>query len=945
MSVDLLKYAFVAGELSDTLLGRTDYEKYDFGLAEAENWFVDYRGGLSTRPGTEFVDFLDPADTTVKLVPFRYAPNLANTYIVVFGRDYIRFLQDGAYVLEGIKTITDITASASGVVTSTAHGYTAGDWVYLSSIGGMTELNNRLFMVGATTANTFVLRYIQAINVNTTNLTPYTSGGTVRRVYTLVSPYFPGQLADLQFTQRRDYLRLTHPAFITKNLIRTGHTNWALENENLNIPVTRPTIISGGTSGAGSAEAGFVVTAVFEDGTESIGSFMHIQTGQNYSVTQGWMAIKWSLVTDAVYYNIYRTNIINSGGDGIHGGVSKGEQAGFIGRAFGNSFSDPNITPDFARSPPLFYNPFAEGAIRQVNVTNSGTGYTESTTVTMSGGGTGFIGFPVVTKDGAIGGVIVQAGGRNYVNPAITFVGAGTGAAATVDVSEQSGNFPTVSAIFQQRQYYAATDNQPMTIFASQPGIYDNFSFGTVVVDSDSFEFDIESQEVSPILHLVDVRGGLLVMSETGIWLLRAGSSAGSAITASDHIADFQSARGSSRVKPLPLDNDLLYVEGKSPTVRILSYSELSKGFGGQDMSILSNHLFGADKEIVRWDFAQNPHNLVYAVREDGILLTFTYVKEQDVYAWTPAETRGQFRDITVVNENGRDIAYFVVEREINGEKKLFIERFASRTFKRVEDAWAVDCGLAYAPVYPDGDLSASAATGNVTLTRSNNTFFFGAGAVGQIVRMGGGKAEVTAFTNGYVVQATILEPITDLVHDTAIPKKALEGMWSIDPPFTVLSGLHHLEGETVQVLADGDVLTPKTVLSGKITLSTPATRAVVGLRFVATARTLPLSAGDANIEHRRKSIVGTAVRVHDTRGLKQGSTLDKLYEMKERTDEPYGQATRLQTGFKYGLIESHFDDNGQIYFVQEHPLPATILGLVTDIDVGDDPDDRIPRR
>ena len=74
MSSELIKYAFLAGEISKSLFGRTDLEKYDFGLAKAENWFVDYQGGISTRPGTKMVDFVQHDDRP----PERYT----------FGRGY-----------------------------------------------------------------------------------------------------------------------------------------------------------------------------------------------------------------------------------------------------------------------------------------------------------------------------------------------------------------------------------------------------------------------------------------------------------------------------------------------------------------------------------------------------------------------------------------------------------------------------------------------------------------------------------------------------------------------------------------------------------------------------------------------------------------------------------------------------------------------------------------
>src|SRR5690606_31736977 len=102
--VNDIQYAFSAGELSPTLLGRSDLEKYDFGLATAINYFVDFRGGISTRPGTIFVDYVMEDERPTKFFPFKFAPALESTYVMLFGHKYIRFIQDGTYVIEPVKT-------------------------------------------------------------------------------------------------------------------------------------------------------------------------------------------------------------------------------------------------------------------------------------------------------------------------------------------------------------------------------------------------------------------------------------------------------------------------------------------------------------------------------------------------------------------------------------------------------------------------------------------------------------------------------------------------------------------------------------------------------------------------------------------------------------------------------------------------------------------------
>lgn len=70
--------------------------------------------------------------------------------------------------------ITAITAANPPVVTATAHGIANGAIVAAANIGGMTQLNNRAFVVANQTTNTVELKGIDA-----TGYTAYTSGGTL----------------------------------------------------------------------------------------------------------------------------------------------------------------------------------------------------------------------------------------------------------------------------------------------------------------------------------------------------------------------------------------------------------------------------------------------------------------------------------------------------------------------------------------------------------------------------------------------------------------------------------------------------------------------------------------------------------------------------------------------------------------------------------------------
>lgn len=944
MSISRLQYAFVSGEISPQLFGRTDLEKYDLGLAELYNYFVDFRGGVSTRPGMEFVDFTNYNDEVTKFFPFRFAPNLANTYVIMFHDHKISFFQDGSPVLEDeLPGIAGISRSGSGVVLFPGHPFVTGDRIIIDDVQGMDEINGRLLTVGQTQAGGFGLRLPGPDNrqFDTTSFDEYTGGGTVQRIYTIESPYGEEELAQLRAYQIRDTIRLTHPNYRIRNLVRNDHTDWTIEVEGFGSEVPIPENLAATASDVGDASVGVVVTAVDADGNESLSSDMLITDGiVNYSATAGSITWTWDAVEGAKYYNVYRTMIMpgpdtDTATDPV---VTQAQQVGFIGLTYAPRFTDLNIVPDFTRSPPQHSNPFALSAIESIEVTDGGTGYPADATVAVSGGdGSGFAGFPVVDPAGTIVGVVVTNGGAGYDEPVtVTFAGTGgADATGTATLTPAEGAFPTISTVFQQRQIYAASLNDPLTIWGSQPGRFSVFDISQVVSDGDGFEFEIESQEVSPILHLLATRSGLLVLSEAGVWLLHGDSNSG-AVTPTNAIADPQNYRGCSSVPPIPIDSDLLYVEGKGTTVRLLSYSEISKQYVGQNVSVLSSHLFTPARKIENWAYASNPHNLIWAVRTDGALLPFTLVKEQDVYAWAVCKTEGIVTDSCVVEEGGVDRVYLAVRRFIEGRWIKYIERLALRDAAYAEDAFCVDSGLALAHTYPAANLTIDEASG--TAIAIANTEVFG-GAEGKVLRVGGGKGTVTI--EHTTVRATVEfeadRPIVEVMPESGRPLEAASGSWTLDTPVTTVRGLWHLEGEDVVGLADGNVVGPLTVTNGQVTLPAPATNVVLGLPFTARGRSLPPVSQQGVLENKRKRPFKVMLRVHETRGLKVGPDLAHLEVIKERTDEAWGAPTRLQSGPQFVLIDAPFDDNGQFYFVQDSPLPATVVGIVLEMDVGDD--------
>ncbi len=150
--------------------------------------------------------------------------------------------------------------------------------------------------------------------------------------------------------------------------------------------------------------------------------------------------------------------------------------------------------------------------------------------------------------------------------------------------------------------------------------------------------------------------------------------------------------------------------------------------------------------------------------------------------------------------------------------------------------------------------------------------------------------------------------------------------------PATVFAGLDHLEGETVQALADGAAAGRFTVSGGQIALPEPASKVHVGLGYASTYSPLKIEAGA-----RTGSVQGAVQRFHgvtlilDRSGpLKAGPAPDRLVAIPFRTvADPMDAPVPLFTGERYVSFPGDYAEDPRIFVVQDQPLPCTLLGLV----------------
>ncbi len=414
-----------------------------------------------------------------------------------------------------------------------------------------------------------------------------------------------------------------------------------------------------------------------------------------------------------------------------------------------------------------------------------------------------------------------------------------------------AGNYPSSVCYYEQRRFFAGTNNQPQNIWATQSASDYNMSYSIPSQASDSLRFKVAAQRANAIKHLIPALD-LLMMTASTEWRIFSGS--GNALTASSLTVKSQAQNGASNIQPITVNNFILYAGAQGGHLREMSYQWQSSGYLSNDVSLLAPHLFDYNT-ITDMTFSRAPTPILWAINNAGALLGLTYVPEQQVSAWHKHDTtNGMFESCVTVTENNADVLYVIVNRTINGATKRYIECLHTRNFTAQADAFFVDCGLTYS----------GAAT-------------------------------------------------------------------------TTLTGLSHLEGQAVAILADGAVMPQQVVSGGAIALPYAASTVQVGLPITADLITAPASTPqDATLgQSRVKNLNRAWVRVYNSGLFSVGPNASKLTPIKSRHFEAPGSPPALMSDEIPLFILPNFNPSGQIMIRQSDPLPLTVVDVTVEVAMG----------
>ena len=878
--------SFTGGEQSPSMFGRIDDAKYQTGLAICRNFVCLPQGPVQNRSGFEFVRAAKYADRPCRLIPFVFSS--AQTMVLELGDRYIRFHTQGQTLLA--------------------------------------------------------------------------SNG---EPYEVSTPYDAADLDEINFAQSGDVVTLVHVKYAPRELRRYGATDWRLEEIKFGAPLSAPTNLQGAYLCNAKAETvtdamktmyniRYCVTAIrdTDTGFEESAMSATCSVDGNLFLDASKVTLTWAAVSGAQRYRIYKTY------SGVYG---------YIGETESTTFQDTNIEADEGVTPPRYDDPFYQNkGISSVSVTNPGAGYgsrhrivgakssgvdvtvwmysagkpvqfnypnstlpsefympwdARAEGVPATGGGTGATARFVTTREGSgayrLAGVELVTTGEGYTADA-RFIkelknSNGTGWRISAPAITEPKK-PT--AWIEDPTGYGAelevqvSGGQVTAIRVVNPGA--NYSNPRVVIDSTNTG-GAGATATASVGKAGDYPGAVSYYEQRRIfagttsrpqfvWMTRPGTESDMSYTLpskDDNRIKFRIASvDASRIRHVVPINGLLFLTASA---------ELRATTANDDA--LTPSSVGVRTQSYIGSSAVPP----------------LLVNSNAIFA---AERGGHIRELGYSQSSGGFVTGDISLRAVHLFQNKRIKSMA--LMKAPEQIiWAVSSdgtllGCTYVP-----EQAVCAWHRHDTLR----------GKFESIACVSEGDEDIV-----YAVVERVINGAT--VRYVERMRARLFGHYSdgffVDSGLTYkgeavtkLTGLNHLEGETVSILADGVVVPPQKVVNGGITLEQPAAVVHVGLPITADLKTLPaiINARDGGAGRgTMKNARAAYIRVYESSGLSAGPDQNNLTVFPPRTFEGYGQPPVLRSDEIEVSLAPTWSDGGQVYVRQQFPLPMMICSITTEV-------------
>jgi len=255
--------------------------------------------------------------------------------------------------------------------------------------------------------------------------------------------------------------------------------------------------------------------------------------------------------------------------------------------------------------------------------------------------------------------------------------------------------YPAAVAFYEDRLTFAGTKSSPRGVWMSKAGDYTNFATSSPTSeDDDSIQIVLTSRKMSMIHTLVPMRQSLMAFSEDGVNTI---SYADSSLTPSSVTQRAESYFGAKEIEPLIVGAQCVYVQEVGGAVRDIGYDYVQDAYSGDEVSLFSSFLV-SKYTPVEMTYQPEPDPIIWFVREDGQLLSCTYLREQKMIAWAHHKTQGQFESVCCIPYNNNSRVWAAVKRTVNGQTVRYIECMTNRLATEVPaDQIYVDSAVMFA--------------------------------------------------------------------------------------------------------------------------------------------------------------------------------------------------------------------------------------------------------
>ncbi len=874
--------SFNNGVITPFAEGRVRLSKYKSSAVTLNNMLPTIYGGVTRRPGFQYIAELEDSAKHSILLPFEYSDT--SSYVLEMNDENFRVYKGTGQILKsspitdgdfssGISDWTDNSAGSSSIShTGSALRLTqvstdkaqasiliekAGICTYTVTLDVAT--NDIKVNVGTTIGGTDV--HTETVSTGTSQTVTFTPAGALSTydlyltlesttagnadidnislstpIYKAYHPYDHEDLADIRYAQSNDVIYLVHQDYKPQKLIRYGEDKWTIE------------------------EVSFF-DGPYLDEQQSITDDLLVQDNPNITISMSGTS---GSVTATASADLFKSTDV---GRLIRfkATVDNTEETSYSGNGTQTYFDIP-FYPRTEDDIEVFV---VSSTGQRVAKTGGGTDYTISNGQVVMGTAPTSSELLIIRRE--------NAGSGTWGWGTITAYSSATSVTVTTteDFDEASiastnwrlgawsdtGGYPSTVIFHGQRAVFAGTPVQSQTFWASKSYDFEDFSPDNAlnqgdVSDDTAYTYTVASFKSDDIVWLASVRS-LLIGTSNNIYSVTGGSSG--AITASNVNINKESSIGSLGHAPAQTDNQVLMIKKLGREVNAVGYKFEVDGYTATNTSLLSEHL-GTESNFRQIVFQEVPSKIFWVRRADGTLVSLTYQPDQDVVGWATHEIGGtavSVEHITSIPSTTEDRLYAIISRTIDGSTVKYVEMLTS-VFNQTdkEDAKFLDSLLTY--------------SGSAT---------------------------------------------------------------------TTITGLDHLEGETLSVLADGAVHPDVTVSSGSITLNYEAEKVQLGLGYTSELETVNVEAGIPYgvTQMTIQRVLEASIKFTETLGCRFGYSSANTDTLIFRTStDTMDNSPPLFTGVKTVKFPHGHETASKIYIKQDQPLPMHILSILLKIEVTD---------